>query len=352
MKNLKKRIFSGTMAGALAVSLVVPAFATASPAPNTKTNITGAYEAITIDVTVPTTGTTKINPYGLPVKLDTAGTNKIVGQQIVSMPLAITNNSDVNLAVDASVTGVVKGDLKLAAEAPSDGDTAKNAFVYLQMAPNALAESDKDTADGNVCGFTAATINAAYEEWNPAYDADKDLVVGTRAADKAKMVYLKATEAGSTPDSDGNYPQELVAGGSAFFRLSGQVVADPKEAWTAKDGFTANVAFTFKPDSTRIILDDGAATPAAVTAVTLDKTGSSTPTATVRASLPDGLTIDDVAWSVTKSSTNAVVTLTNDDTATVTVTWAKAGEDELTVEITASNGIDYVLTIPVTCTGT
>lgn len=56
MKTLKNRILSGAMAGALALSLAVPAFASNS------TDITGTYQAVTIDVTVPTSGTAQINP--------------------------------------------------------------------------------------------------------------------------------------------------------------------------------------------------------------------------------------------------------------------------------------------------
>ena len=52
MKNMKQRVISGAMAGVLAVSLAVPAFAAGK-----STKVTGTYKDIPISVVVPTTGT-------------------------------------------------------------------------------------------------------------------------------------------------------------------------------------------------------------------------------------------------------------------------------------------------------
>ena len=58
MKSMNlKRFASTALAGALALSMAVPAFA----AGNT-TVISGAYEAVTLSVTVPTTGKAIIKP--------------------------------------------------------------------------------------------------------------------------------------------------------------------------------------------------------------------------------------------------------------------------------------------------
>ena len=64
MKSLKKRILSGAMAGVLALSMAVPAFAE-DPAPtNTTTVFTGAYQEADIAVTVPGAVEAFLNPYG------------------------------------------------------------------------------------------------------------------------------------------------------------------------------------------------------------------------------------------------------------------------------------------------
>ena len=58
----KKRVASAALAGALALSMAAPAFASQSV-------ITGNYKEIRLAVTVPTTGKAVINPYGLPIAL-------------------------------------------------------------------------------------------------------------------------------------------------------------------------------------------------------------------------------------------------------------------------------------------
>ena len=148
MKTLKNRVLSGAMAGVLAMSLAVPAFA----ADNT-TTVTGTYKAVTIDVTVPETGVAFINPYALEIEVpesEGSTTNvRISGQQIVSAPMAIQNKTAMDLSVSATVTGEVdltKTDMKLATSttkgtgAEGDADyvapaTGKSAFVYLQAKP-------------------------------------------------------------------------------------------------------------------------------------------------------------------------------------------------------------------------
>ena len=75
MKNFKNRVLSGALAGALAVTMAVPAFAAAN-----STEITATYEEPTISVVVPQSGTAMINPYGMPGVLnpnETTAANKV-----------------------------------------------------------------------------------------------------------------------------------------------------------------------------------------------------------------------------------------------------------------------------------
>lgn len=325
MKSLKTRILSAAMAGVLAVSMAIPAFASS-------TNIEGSYEDITIAVLVPQSGTAQINPYGLPIKLTTAGSS-ITGEQIVTRPLAIANQSEVDLAVSATVTASIKGDLKFLEAAPTADDTSKSAFVYLQMKQEtSLIESTLAT---DKKGFAAATIDPLAAAWKQAYNADKDLVLNSRdaGASKDNMVFLKKA-------TDNSGTMEISAGGAAMFRLSGAVVANPREAWTAADGFTSTVAFTFKPDTTAVN-------------ATIDKTeltvaagATHTATVTITGLTTDGVNITGVSWAAAGSNASVAGSGTNGTTGTITAT--TAGAETITATVTADNGMTYTYSVAVT----
>lgn len=104
-----KRFASTVMAGALALSMAAPAFATGNVV------ITGTYADIEIAVEVPTTGTAQINPYGLPVTIDKSDrtTVDLVDQKITTQPMSIKNQSSIPLEIGASVTAVPKGDVEI-----------------------------------------------------------------------------------------------------------------------------------------------------------------------------------------------------------------------------------------------
>ena len=108
MKTLKTRILSGAMAGVLAMSLAVPAFAADAEAPKNQTVITGAYTETVIDVVVPGTVDAVINPYGLGTTVTKSdGTKIAVTGQVITPTQTITNNTDLNLIVGAKVIGEV-----------------------------------------------------------------------------------------------------------------------------------------------------------------------------------------------------------------------------------------------------
>lgn len=333
MKTMKSRILSGIMAGVLAVSMAVPAFATSTTPVNTSTNITGSYEEIPIEVTVPQTGTAQINPYGLPIEL--ASGDKIVGEQIVTHPLYVVNDGEVALAVTASVTGTAKGDLKFVASAPTDSDIYKSAFVYLQMKSSALDNSNRasnsaDPADV-ISGYDAADASAEYAAWKQDYNADKDLVlVNEKAVEKANMVILDGKQ-----EVSGN--MEYVAGSAAMVRLAGKVTESPRDAWSDRDGFTAAVAFTFKPDFTSAAMDKAT--------LALDST---TTTGDLKVELT-GANIVSVEW---ESGTPAAATVAAKSTPTngseATVTRVAAGTSTITATVTADNGKTYTATCDVT----
>jgi hypothetical protein len=246
-----KKLMSLALAGVMAASLAVPAFAAeeTESTTNTKLTISGTYQAVTVAVVVPTTGEVVINPYALPVEIGKDASDKAVEvekQQIVTKPLAIKNQSKVDLDVNVTATATVKGALTLATaaiEKPAE-DTKNDAFVYLAFADSALS-GDNDTV-------TTGAITEAYAkvEW-PAYVATGDgsesvLVLKTSAQTKAGMATLKA----STFDEDSGEWKAYAEGSISYLGLTGQCAQNPKTAWTAKDGLSATIAFTFTPNVT------------------------------------------------------------------------------------------------------
>lgn len=235
-----KRLATMALAGVMTLSLALPAFASG------QTDVTAVYESPEISVTVPAKGAVVINPFGLDVQMsenpdaaDQSTVNKVTisGQKIVTAPMALQNKTKMNLGVNVTLTGTIKegSDMRLATEALAADDTSKSAFVYLQAAPSTLA--------GAVSAVDTAAIAAAYAAWEPtAYNADTDLVLGTRAANMDNVVTLKAAKV----DGSGAF-EEFKAGSIAFVRLSGDAVASPRTPWAATDGFTATIAYTFAP---------------------------------------------------------------------------------------------------------
>lgn len=248
MKTLKNRILSGAMAGVLAMSLAVPAFAaggTPAPAAANTTEINGTYTPITIDVVVPANGAAQINPYGLPIDVTKTSGGKATfeNQKIMTQPTAaIKNKMKVDLAVKAAVTGAIKAlpggstatPMKFASEALTADVTAKSVFAYVQAKPSAQTGADDATL--------ADALIVEYAAWEQDYDAAKDILVKVGTETKENFVTLKA----ATMDTNGAFTA-FAKGSVAMIRVAGDVVASPKEAWSTDDGFTVKIAYTFAP---------------------------------------------------------------------------------------------------------
>jgi hypothetical protein len=248
MFNFKKAM-SLAMAGAMVATMAVPAFAEDTESTtNRQLKIDGAYQAVPIDVVVPSQGTVIINPYALPVeivaKTQSDAAVKVEGQQIVTKPLAIKNKSEVKLDVNVTATATVKGALTLAA-APIDKpeeDTKNEAFVYLTFAASGLS--------GDNTAVTDSAIATEYKDitWNDyaatGEGSEKVLALSTKSATKAGM----ATLAKSDFDADSGEWTGYAEGSIAYVGLTGTCAQNPKTAWTAKDGLTATIAFTFTPN--------------------------------------------------------------------------------------------------------
>jgi hypothetical protein len=243
-KNYLKKIGSVALAGAMAASLSIPALADTQPANSTV--VTGAYQDIAIAVTVPESGTAQINPYGLPVKFTKSASStkaaQVTGEQIVTQPLAIYNEGDVALDVAASVTTTATNDVTISKTAITEKTTGKAIYAYLQMVQSANKTLDEAGKDKIIDEY------ATSDTW--AADGVSKLVLDSaKEASQEKMVTLAASKVTTTTDAQGKETSTVTynAGSIALYRLAGEVVTKPSDAWTTSDGFTATVAFTFTP---------------------------------------------------------------------------------------------------------
>ncbi len=165
---------------------------------------------IKIEVVVPASGNVYINPNRLPIEVDASIENK----QIISDSLAIENLSDVPLSVSVEVTGTIKSgsDLRLASESTVGEDTtAKRAFMFFEI------QSASDPS--------AVT-------WSNVYREDKHILIRESTRTGKNIIILGAA------DQAKRY---------GVFRVNGDCVQNPRDAWTEKDGVNVEVAFTFSP---------------------------------------------------------------------------------------------------------
>ena len=182
---------------ALLLSVSAPALASGN------TRIDALCNLPEISVIVPATAEVFINPYRLPLSIESDETTA----QIVSTPACIENKSKVPISVTATLTSALKegSNMRLIM-------TSKGAFVYFEM---------------------QAAPSPDQVEWDSAYDMEKHQIVrlGTTRPKKNMVVIAQADQ----PNHFGS------------FRLTGDCVAFPKIPWTEADGIDVEIAFTFTP---------------------------------------------------------------------------------------------------------
>jgi hypothetical protein len=242
-----KKIASLGLAMAMAATMAVPAFADTV---NTSTKVTAVYKDVTIAVAVPTTNDTFINPYGLPSEFtytnaqDGAKSVKISGQ-IVSTPMAIFNQSDYDLSVGAKVVTTTTGNAKIVSRLTSKG-TDNEITAQLQIVQTDANVVGEATSDADKISDAVIKASADSTTWDAA--TSLALVSGTEGVSKDGLVTLNAAELGE--DKNGAKTTTYKEGSGALVRLTGSCIEAPTTAWTATDGFTAAIAYTFKPATT------------------------------------------------------------------------------------------------------
>lgn len=161
---------------------------------------------------VPTTGEVYFNPLNMAV--DVGG--QVMTQQVISVPSAIENKSEVPLSVSVTVTGQIweGSDMRLASYDIKDEElTVKCAFVYFEM----------KSASGE-------TPSA----WDSEFDADKHIVLRNGASRTMRdMVIIDKA------DRSNHFGAFRLAG------FCGPIA--PRTPWTEKDGINVSIAFSFKP---------------------------------------------------------------------------------------------------------
>lgn len=262
MKSLKKRVATTALAGAMALSLAVPAFAA-----GTSTKVTASYKAVTIDVTVPTTGTATLNPLGMPVNIvnkDTDGVSASVAGEghIITPPMVLVNNTELDLKVRASVESVVKGDFTFSSTAWETIPENKNAFVILRAAPgdstNVLLKAD-GSVDLEKAAAAEKALQLAGTDTNAAKYKDAASIKTLQEKSDGSFVILQDGTASTITYTDTNSnkvkaslctlaaknattPDPASAG---VFTLTGFLGTGGEDGWATTDGFTSTIAFSF-----------------------------------------------------------------------------------------------------------
>lgn len=298
-----KKLLSGAMAAALSLSLAVPAFATNTVlngveglAEGATVEVTGTTQTATVKVTVPTTGSVVLNPYGL----DYTHEGQTVTDQIISADQYIVSESNLPIKVSTTVTGTIEG----------TGDF---------MATTAAGETDKK-------------VNLNFE-----IGATSD---GSTPSSSATSYPLAKTPVDCTDivmdEADGANP-------AISFKFTGDAAKNPTNPWTTEDVVGASIAFTFALDNSANA-GGGSTTVTATITEGAGKTSIATgETASLTVALSGGKTIDSVVWSANDSGAN--VSLGGSTNATETVSWVSAGGN---VTITATVTYDTTETTSAT----
>jgi hypothetical protein len=221
--NSKKKKWTALLSAFLLVCSILPMSAAAATTSNTGNKRTTTISAacaipdVAIEVEVPSAVNSYLNPKSFTVKLGGSVTNA----QIVTETAYVKNNSEVPISVSASITGSVKSGSTMTLRSDTTKNknlTAKQAFVFFQM------QAVTDPNPYNV-------------DWDKEYDESKHIVVTTSTKTKKDFITLAAAPVDEDSDPTKCY---------GAFRLSGDCVTMPTDAWTTKDSFTAKIVFTVK----------------------------------------------------------------------------------------------------------
>lgn len=357
MKFMNMKRFGATvMAGVMTLSMATSAFA-ASTTPAGQVIISGTYEDIPISVSVPTSGTAQINPYGLPVDFtlsDTISKVSISGQQITSTPLSIRNQGTTKLSVNATLAVATEGGVSVKNADLTDTEDGKEINLALQVAglnDTKYAVSSLDTTlEDNITKAFAESATWANAKSLKAVDTNASTAAASAPVAKSASALAVLGAASEAAGGLITYGKDSIA----VFRLTGKVNESPQkdksgggtedDPWVAADKFSATVVFKFKPAKAASLTLDK--TSLALTTTTPGTTNKGTVKVTLNPG-DAGLTVKSYAWTADPATS---VTLANDNAAEVTITCAAVLETELTCTVTLSDDSTLTATCAVACT--
>lgn len=267
-----KKISALFLTGAMTLALAAPAFA----ADANTTVIDGQFKAITIDVSVPATGSAIINPYSMPVKAvaddasKTELTEVTTAGKIATNPLVIYNKTTTNLSVGATVTAEVPSasGLEIVSVPVKDTATDKQAQVYLEaVRDTSLKKTDVAAAGATtICGVNGANVIKAFNKWEPTtFNKSAKNQIPVIPGEESIKEGIAIMSAGKTTGTGSSATTDPEPGSFVLVRLAGTVAKNPETKWAATDTFKVNVAFSFTPLSP---LAGGAITLSNATAAT------------------------------------------------------------------------------------
>ena len=342
-----KRFGAAVMGGVMALSMASPAFATAN------VEITGTYEEMEIAVQVSDSGEAQINPYGLPVKITKSDrtTVEISDEQINSSVLSLRNQSTTPLDVNVSSFKVTPtGGLEIINAALANTDKGKQVHVDLEVAPlndSTLAVLTTEKIDDKLIEKFAADATWSGLAAGNKLAAPSATLASASTVTGAKSTAALATLGAATVNSD----NKTVYGAKsiALFRLKGTLNSDPEKTesgsqvpdpWASADGFTASIAFTFKP-AAKTTLAEGTHVVAngAVSNVSLPRGAYEGNTVTFTFEAPTG-----------KAHTAAVTGYKGTTAPTVTITETGTGTGKFTGTFTMPEPATAGGTVTVTIT--
>lgn len=171
-----------------------------------------AVPTIKVELSNTTNKKIAINPYGL--TLTVAGIpvgDDLQKEQLVNKVETITNDSEVALAVNATVSAVIKGKAKLATAPIQSSEKTNSIFAYLQI----------DVGDDIISAteYDAKSTNQA--------------VFAAKESSKKAMVTLK--------------DKNQATGKKASYKIRGNVAQNPTQMWVDEDGADFRIVFDFEP---------------------------------------------------------------------------------------------------------
>lgn len=221
---MKKRLLALVLAGIMTLGASMTVFADTITDSATGVDVSGAstVNTPTIKVTVPTSINIALNPFQIAYTFQNDDTDTVYKNQVVSIPVEISSESNVALAVNVSELIAYPTDndseAVISSKPVAGGKvTTKSVYLYLEVVKGAAA-----TAKFSGAGLVPASTKTVTE--GTKQDAVITLDAGTDAAPSKATFKVGGDMVANPVDTDGN--------------------SDP---WTSDDKVTISFKFTFTP---------------------------------------------------------------------------------------------------------